>query len=434
MHPAERIRGIKGDVLHGKKIVLGVTGSIAAVETVKLARELIRYGADVYPVMSPAAQKIIHPDALHFATGHRPVTELTGAVEHVELCGEEKTADLLLIAPATANTISKIAMGIDDTPVTTFATTAIGSGIPVLIVPAMHGSMYNHPKVKENIESLRKMGILLDKNRGSMYGHLGLPEIPLIHITRSREEEGKAKILNTEEIVAEVVHFLASRGFSSRKVLIIAGATEEPLDDMRVITNRATGKTGLYLAEAAIMMGHRVELWLGRATAEIPEIVRAMASIRRFGTVASLAEMIQSLEMQDVIFVPAAISDYRPQKVDGKIPSGKGEITVTLTETPKIIDGLKSLTHILVGFKAESIPMNISEEEREDLLTAKARILMKNSGADMVVANNLNEVDEEETKALMVTENAVARFSGSKRELAYRAVKEALSLSVTEAE
>ena len=408
-----------------KRIVLGVTGSIAAVETVKLARELIRYGADVYPVMTSAARKIIHPDSLFFATGHQPVTELTGAVEHVELCGEEREADLLLIAPATANTISKIAAGIDDTPVTTFATTAIGSGIPVLIVPAMHGSMYNHPKIIENIEALNAM-------RGKAEESKDLREWPYsgqVHVTPVKSEEGKAKMLDTEEIVTEVIRFLATRSLRSKMILIIAGATEEPIDDMRVITNRATGKTGLYLAEAAIMSGHNVELWLGRTTAEIPAIVKSMAIIKRFTTVTSLMDMIKTGETYDLIFVPAAISDYRPQKVEGKIPSGKGEITVTLTGTPKIIGGLKDWTKIVVGFKAESISLNIPEPKREALLVANARRLMEDSGADMVVANNLNEVKDEETKALIVSGEAVARFEGNKHKLANQVMREALLLS-----
>ena len=117
MHPSNEIKGIKDDALAGKKIVLGITGSIAAVETVKLSRELIRRGADVYPVLSESATRLIHPDSLGFATGKRPITELTGAVEHVALCGDvDGHADLLLIAPSTANTISKMACGIDDTP------------------------------------------------------------------------------------------------------------------------------------------------------------------------------------------------------------------------------------------------------------------------------------------------------------------------------
>ena len=139
MHPADEIRGSKSNKLAKKKIVLGVTGSIAAVETVKLARELIRNGAEVFPVMTKSATKIIHPDALWFATGNKPIVELSGATEHVSFCGRVKyPADLLLISPCTANTISKIAHGIDDTTVTTFASTAIGSSVPIMIVPAMH--------------------------------------------------------------------------------------------------------------------------------------------------------------------------------------------------------------------------------------------------------------------------------------------------------
>ncbi|MBC7114659.1 MAG: DNA/pantothenate metabolism flavoprotein, partial [Archaeoglobi archaeon] len=121
MHPSKSIRGLRSRSLEGKTIILGVTGSIAAVKTVELSRELIRRGAEVIAVMSESAKRIIHPDALHYATGNRVITEITGEVEHVRFCGEGGEADLLLIAPATANTISKISLGIDDTPVTTFA-------------------------------------------------------------------------------------------------------------------------------------------------------------------------------------------------------------------------------------------------------------------------------------------------------------------------
>ena len=128
MHPSEDIKGVKSHLLEQKTIILAVTGSIAAVETLKLARELIRHDAEVIPVMTPAATRIIHPDALWFATGKKPIVDLTGKTEHIYYCGDVKDhADVLLIAPCTANTISKITHGIDDTTVTTFATTAIGA-------------------------------------------------------------------------------------------------------------------------------------------------------------------------------------------------------------------------------------------------------------------------------------------------------------------
>ena len=141
--------------LLGKQIVLGITGSIAAVDGVRLCHALRRCGADVQGVMTEAACGILHPDAITYATGHETITRCGGMVEHVTYCGDGGSADLLLIAPATANTICKIAHGIDDTPVTTFATTAIGRGMPVVLVPAMHESMYRHPGVRACLETLR---------------------------------------------------------------------------------------------------------------------------------------------------------------------------------------------------------------------------------------------------------------------------------------
>ena len=153
--------------------MLAVTGSIAAVETIRLAHELRRRGASVQAVLSGAASRIVCPDALTYATGRPAITAITGLVEHVLWCGEDGQADLLLVAPCTANTVGKIACGIDDTPVTTFATTALGSGIPVVVVPAMHETMYRHKAVAENLERL---------------GALGVTVVP------PRIEEGRAKI------------------------------------------------------------------------------------------------------------------------------------------------------------------------------------------------------------------------------------------------
>jgi len=166
-----------------KLIVLGVCGSVAAIESPKLARELARRGISVVSVMSSSARGIIHPDVMEWATDSEVITEITGKVEHVKLCGVGGKASLLLICPATANTISKIANGIDDTPVTTFATTALGSGIPVIIVPAMHASMYKNPFVVENLKKLKK-------NK--------------VKIIEPRVEEDKAKLADIKKI-ADIV-------------------------------------------------------------------------------------------------------------------------------------------------------------------------------------------------------------------------------------
>ncbi|HHQ45253.1 MAG TPA: hypothetical protein ENN13_03845 [Candidatus Altiarchaeales archaeon] len=165
------------------KIVLGVCGSVAAVKTPELVRELVRQGFEVECVMSRAARKIIHPNVLHWASGNPAVKKITGGVEHVRLLGLQGDADLLLICPATSNTISKIACGIDDTPVTTMAATALGSGRTIIIVPAMHQSMHQNPFVKEKIEKLKNAGIVL---------------------VEPRIEEGKAKLAGENEIIDAV--------------------------------------------------------------------------------------------------------------------------------------------------------------------------------------------------------------------------------------
>lgn len=168
------ISGTKSKRLKGKRVVLAVCVSIAAIEAPKLARELMRHGADVTCVLSASGQTIIHPWALECITGKKTITRISGACEHVQHCGDwEGRCDLLLISPATANTISKIACGIDDSVVTTFASTALGSKMPIIIAPAMHESMIENPFVAENLAKLKKAGI---------------------RIVAPKREEGKAKL------------------------------------------------------------------------------------------------------------------------------------------------------------------------------------------------------------------------------------------------
>jgi len=186
--------------LEGRNIALGVTGSIAAVEVVGLAHALRRRGAVVQAVMTQAAARIVHPDAITYATGRPAITGITGMVEHVEFCGEGGKADLLIVAPCTANTLAKIALGIDDTPVTTFATTAIGRGMPVIVAPAMHASMYRHPALAMHMKRLAEWGI---------------------GIIEPRIEEGKAKLAAQETIVLHAERSLlgnpsAGKGWWSR--------------------------------------------------------------------------------------------------------------------------------------------------------------------------------------------------------------------------
>ncbi len=375
MHPINDIRGSVSKRLLGKQIVLGITGSIAAVETIRIARELARHGADVIPVMSDAATRIIHPDAIHFATGHPPIIRLDGAVKHVELCGEtDSRADLLLIAPSTANTISKIAHGIDDTPVTTMATCAMGSKMPIIIVPAMHGSMYKHEILLRNIRALKDHGVIF---------------------IQPRVEEGKAKIASRDDIVHTVLRTLGDGKFIGKKVLVITGPTYEPIDDIRVITNRSTGFTGVQLALEAYYRGADVEVWAGRGV-PIPDILdnNINTMVRTFETVRDLEKLVDDAKA-DIILVPAAISDFLVEKHGGKISSSEPS-TIELTQAPKILGLLRKKTKaLIVGFKAETgIPL----EELE----SRAIRRMKEHGLGMIIANLVEDVGPYDTKAMIL--------------------------------
>src|SRR5437879_10352742 len=236
-HPSKDIISSKGRELAGKKIALLVTSSVASFKAPEIARELMRYGADVYAVISPSTEKMIGSDLLEWATGNPVVRELTGKLEHIALAGKSSGhVDLVLIAPATANTIGKLASVIDDTPVATAAATAIGSKLPVIIAPAMHEPLYDHPIAQENIARLKQIGVEFVE-----------PEIV----------EGKAQIAPTAKIIQAVITRLSSQLSSQRRdleghrVLVTAGPTIEHIDPVRVITNRSSGKMAVAIADAA---------------------------------------------------------------------------------------------------------------------------------------------------------------------------------------
>jgi phosphopantothenoylcysteine decarboxylase/phosphopantothenate--cysteine ligase len=398
MHPVKEIYCTKSQKLKGKRIVLGITGSIGAVESIKLARELIRNGADVHPVMTQAAQKIIHPYSLEFATGNPPITEIDGKVQHVAYCGEvEDKADMLLIAPSTANTISKIAFGIDDTTVTTFATTAIGSKIPVVIVPAMHGSMYNHPIVLENIEKLRSIGVT---------------------VIEPKLEEKKAKMPQIWEITENVMRILGPTDLHGKKVLVIAGSTEEEIDDIRIITNRSSGKTGIELVLSAFERGAEAELWMGRCSVHIPNFVK----VKRFKRTDDILDMVDEIN-HDIVIIPAAISDYSPKKHEGKIPSGQQELSIPLKPNPKIIEKIKEVSDgIVVGFKAES------EIPKDELLT-RAKNRMVELDLDLMIANDISETTSKENHVYILGRDGKnEELTGKKQEIAGKILDRIVSL------
>jgi phosphopantothenoylcysteine decarboxylase/phosphopantothenate--cysteine ligase len=388
MHPSEAIRCTKGRELEGRRIVLGITGSIAAVESFELVRELMRHGAEVTVVMSPEAMRLVTPAAMEFASGRKVITELTGVVEHVSLFGDYPgRADLLLVAPCTANTISKMALGIDDTPVTTMATVAIGSRTPVLVAPAMHLAMFENPAVRTNVGRLESMGV----------GFVG----PVIR-------DKKARVATVEEIVERVLTVLGPNDLKGRRVLVIGGSTEEPIDQVRVISNTGTGESAVQIALAASRRGAAVELWTGRMSIAVPPTLAR----RTFRTVGELMKMIGSID-HDAVIVPASLSDYAPKAAGGKIPSGQEELSVTLCPLPKVLPALRSRTKALVGFKAE---IDVAPGE----LVKRARSRLHEHGLDLIVANDLRDVQAGRTRAVLITADEEVPFEGAKSMLAER--------------
>ncbi|TET29459.1 MAG: bifunctional phosphopantothenoylcysteine decarboxylase/phosphopantothenate--cysteine ligase CoaBC [Candidatus Heimdallarchaeota archaeon] len=360
------ITGSKSDLLTGKRIVIGMTGSVAVLEIVNLARLLMRNGAEIFVVMSSAAMELIQPDLVEWAVGNPVITKLTGQIEHVHLCGQHPDkADLLLIAPSTANTIGKIAQGIDDTPVTTFATTAFGTGIPIAIVPAMHATMYENPMVVKNITELKGAGVIF----------IG-----------PRIEEGKAKIAKNEEILEAVIGILAKNDLVKKKVVVTAGPTRIWIDDVRFISNPSTGKMGIEIAQEAASRGAEVTLILGPTTLSInnPKI-----KVETIETPQDIINVINKQKKIDVFISAAAIGDYQPEKQIGKIPSKKETLTLKLKPTPKIIAYVKQKfpKARIVGFKAE---VKVTKNK----LIEKAHKSLKEHQIDLVAANFLDKPDQ----------------------------------------
>ena len=372
------------------EIVLCVTGSIAAVESVKLARELRRQGADVKCFMSDDACKIIHPNTMEFATGHKVVLELGGAIEHVKYA----QADLILVAPATANLISKFAYKIADNPISTLLLTAFGYSTPIIFVPSMHDSMYT--AVLDNIKRVKNEGIVF---------------------VEPKREEGKAKFPNIHDITLQCLRETSNGKLSGKKIIVSAGGTYEEIDAVRGITNKSSGKMGLEIAKEAFIQGADVTVVTGRVEVHIPKLFKRV----RVESVDEMRnELIKLLPENDIFVSSAAVSDFTVEKISlegkDKISSEEG-FNLHLTPVPKIINIVKEINPeiFLVGFKAE---YKVSDDE----LISSARKRMKTSEADIIVANDVSLVDagfgSDKNQVFIVGDKTFAVPLNSKEEIA----------------
>ena len=384
MHPSEEIYCEKSSRLRGKTIVLGMTGSIAATECFSVVRELIRHGAKVIPVMTPSAAKLAAPDAIEFASGSKPIIELTGQTEHVTYLGSPTAADLFLVYPATANTISKIANGIDDTAVTSMATVALGGGITVAVAPAMHELMLNNPAVSGNLDILASWGI---------------------HIIGPHRDGVRAKAASKDEIVSWAPRLLSRHDLSGRRILIIGGRSEEPIDSMRMITNRSTGHMSVALAQRAFERGAEVELWMGGCSVTLPDFLK----IRRFSAVSELVGMVDGID-HDLVIMPAALADFTPEKkTEGKVPSNK-PFDMMLSLVPKVLPLVRGKCDNVIGFKAES-GLSLTD------LEARARKRMEEYGLKAVVANDIDDAGRSTSSIILVTGESSKNITGTKMDV-----------------
>jgi len=360
-HPSLDIVGTDGSELSGKRIVLCVAGSVAVYKAIELARLLMRHSGNVVCVASSAATRLVRPDYFKWATGNPVITKLTGDLEHIEIA-DYKRSDLIIVYPGTANTLGKLANGIDDTPVSTVLTVGFGSGIPIVMGLAMHESMYYNKAVRRNIDFLK--------------GKVDFVSPVMI--------EGKAKAAEPEDVLQFV---LKKFGYSSilhkKRILMTAGPTVEYIDPVRVVTNLSTGRTGVLLASELVSAGAKVTLVYGPGTHSPPagaKVISVRTSKEMFDAVKK--EMKKKF---DVVILAAAASDYTVQNYSKlKIKSSQKSLVVKLKQAPKIIDHIKKWQKnvFLVGFKAET---NFSKKKLEE----SARKKMKESKADLIIANDI---------------------------------------------
>jgi phosphopantothenoylcysteine decarboxylase/phosphopantothenate--cysteine ligase len=375
----------KSDKLADRKVALCLTGSVAAIEAPKLARELKRHGAQVDSYMTDYAVKYgVSPEVMEWATGNEVVKELTGRVEHLH------DYDLVMVYPATLNTIGKIAQGIADNAVTTLC--AATDMDKLIIVPAMNMRLYDSPVLQENLSKLKRLGVTVISPRFS---------------------EGIAKIPKVEKVADHAIRKLSISRLRDKKALILTGPTRYDLDPIRFISNKSSGRLGYLLAKEGFQRGCRVRVIYGPGEVQFPDYIPV---INVYNTEDMLEESLKELSKEDydVAIFSAAVLDFRPkERADLKVKSGK-EWSLELVSTPKVIERVigEHPDLFVVAFKLE---YNIPEKE----LIEGAYERLKELNVDLMVANDLTAIREDRHKAYIINkEKEVKVVDGTKAVLA----------------
>jgi len=362
-------------------IVLGLSGGIAAYKAPELVRRLQDAGADVRVILTPNAARFVSPLSLAAVSNHGVIVEQwgdpeRGGVDHIELA---RWAELLLIAPATANVLAKLAVGIADDALTTYA---LAHRADVVVAPAMNTYMLAHPTVQQNIATLRARGVgIIEPVNGLL----------------ACGEEGAGKMPDVPVLVELVKARFAARDLEGRSVLVTAGPTREPLDPVRYLSNRSSGKMGYAIADAARRRGANVTLVSGPTSLIAP----AGVELTRVNTAAEMhAAVMQAAAANQIVIKAAAVADFAPVDVaDRKIKKREGEdtLTIALKKNPDILADVAKVTPrpFIVAFAAET-----------DAVEENAREKLARKGADLIVANDVADVsigfDSEQNEVLVI--------------------------------
>ena len=364
---------IAGSSLTGKTVHLVVTGGIAAVETVRLARELRRHGASLAVTMTDEATKIITPLAVGWATGSQVNVGWSSDLPGLEV------PDIVVVAPATRNTLSKISSGVMDDPAMMAITAASGAGRPILLVPSMHDDLFDDPVTQELLTTMRGMG------------H---------HVLTSPSEEGRRKQPLPEVIVRRVCHLANGDRAGLCDVAVFYGATSSNIDPVRVITNTSSGRTGFMVSDHLERMGHNVTRVVGSTSTPHDH---SGISARTPSDMIEAASLISSEAGPDVWVIAAAVLDFEPSSPSTKkISSKAANATIDLSPAPRLIEHIREISpeSRVISFKLES---GITEEE----LIERARSHMQRAGTGAVVANLLEGLEGEGPRGYLVQEDSV---------------------------
>ncbi|WP_025851443.1 bifunctional phosphopantothenoylcysteine decarboxylase/phosphopantothenate--cysteine ligase CoaBC [Paenibacillus ehimensis] len=351
-------------MLNGKTVLLGVSGGIAAYKAAAVCSKLAQAGADVRVIMTESATKFVAPLTFQTLSRHDVIVDTfdekdASVVSHIDLADR---ADLVVIAPATANVIGKIALGLADDML---STTLLATTAPILVAPAMNVHMYAHPAVQANMLKLAERGVrFIEPGTGQLAcGYVG-----------------KGRLAEPEEIVAAVERFFQEkRLLEGKHVLVTAGATVERIDPVRYLTNDSSGKMGYAIAEEAQRMGANVTLVTGKASIAAP----AGVTVVKVESALEMMEAVLSrLPEQDVIIKAAAVADYRPaEQAEHKIKKNEDEMTMRLVKNPDIAQAVgerKKPSQLLVGFAAETQHLETFAQKK-----------LKKKRCDLLVANDV---------------------------------------------